>query len=250
MNYSRSLFLAIAIIFSAFPVFAQEAPSGSEKFLFDAVNREREWKNIPTLKWDANLAAAARTHLHKIVETSLLSHQFPGEPDLTKRAKTSGARFSRVAENIAEAPTVSELHIGWMNSEPHRENILNPQLTAIGIAIEQRGTQFFAVQDFSTAVRALSREEQEKKVGELLKLRGLQLERSPGEARKACDSSVGTSGAHHVAVIHFEAPDLNALPEQLLRTIKNGAYRTAAVGSCSVDESAGFSRFRIAVLLY
>jgi len=34
-----------------------------------------------------------------------------------------------------------------------------------------RGEQYFAVQDFSTAVSALTKEEQEKKVGQLLKAR-------------------------------------------------------------------------------
>jgi len=140
--------------------------------------------------------------------------------------------------------------IGWMNSAPHRENILNPKLNAIGIAVEMRGTQYFAVQDFSTAVSSLSREEQEKKVGQLLLARGLRLDGSSDDARKACDSSARFFGARPLAILHFEAPDLNRLPEQLIRTIKNGSYRKAAVGSCHADESAGFSRFRIAVLLY
>jgi hypothetical protein len=250
--YFRRFFFVLVFFLSAFPAknSAQESPSGSEKFLFEAANREREWKNLQPLKWDSNLAAAARIHLHKMVERDRLSHQFSGEPDLTKRAKDSGAHFSMVAENIAEAPSVSEVHIGWMLSTPHRENILNPKLNAIGIAVETRGTQYFAVQDFSTAVSTLSREEQEKKVGQLLQARGLQLAKTPDDARKACDSSAGFSGARPLAITHFEAPDLNQLPGQLIHTIKSGNYRTAAVGSCNADESAGFSRFRISILLY
>jgi hypothetical protein len=250
--YFRRFVFALIIFLSIVSAksFAQSSPSGSEKFLFDAVNRERALKNLQPLQWDANLASAARIHLHKMVERNLLSHQFSGEADLTKRAKDSGAHFSMVAENIAEAPSDSELHIGWMKSTPHRENILNPRLNSIGIAVEMRGTQYFAVQDFSTAVTALSKEEQEKKVGQLLQAHGLLLAKSSEDARKACDSSAGFAGARPLAITHFEAPDLNQLPEQLIRTIKNGGYRTAAVGSCSADESGGFSRFRIAVLLY
>jgi len=250
--YFRRFFLAFAFFLFIFSAnsFAQQSPSESEKFLFDAVNREREWKSLQPLKWDSSLAAAGRIHLHKMVERNSLSHQFSGEPNLTQRAKEAGAHFSMVAENIAEAPSVNELHIGWMNSTPHRENILNPKLNAIGIAVEMRGTQYFAVQDFSTAVSSLSREEQEKKVGELLLARGLRLDGSSDDARKACDSSARFSGARPLAILHFEAPDLNRLPEQLIRAIKNGSYRKAAVGSCHADESAGFSRFRIAVLLY
>jgi len=62
----------------------------------------------------------ARAHAREMVERNRLSHQFNGEPDLMKRVQTAGARFSRLAENVAAAPSVNELHIGWMNSIPHR----------------------------------------------------------------------------------------------------------------------------------
>ena len=251
-KYFRPVFLALAFFLFVFSTktFSQQTPAGHEKFLFDAVNRERTSEGLQALKWDANLASAARTHAREMVERNRLSHQFNGEPDLTKRAHNAGAHFSRVAENVAEAPSVNELHIGWMNSIPHRNNIMNPGLTAIGIAVEMRGEQYFAVQDFSTAVNALTKEEQEKKVGQLLKARGLRIADNSEDARKACDRSVAIPGVHSLGILHFEAPDLNQLPEQVTSTIKRGAYKTAAVGACSADESAGFSRFRIAVLLY
>jgi Cysteine-rich secretory protein family len=251
-KHSRSTFLELAFFLFLFPAntFSQQMPSGHEKFLFDAVNHERTSEGLSALKWDANLASAARAHAREMVERNRLSHQFDGEPDLTKRAQNAGAHFSRAAENVAEAPSVNELHIGWMNSIPHRNNIMNPGLTAIGIAVEMRGEQYFAVQDFSTAVNPLTKEEQEKKVGQLLKARGLRIAENSDDARKACDRSVAIPGVRSLGILHFEAPDLNQLPEQVASAIKRGSYKTAAVGACSADESAGFSRFRIAVLLY
>jgi Cysteine-rich secretory protein family len=248
----RPAFFALAFSFFIFSAntFSQEIPSGTEKFLFDAVNRERTFEKLPPLKWDANLASAARAHARQMVERNRLSHQYSGEPDLTKRARDAGAYFSMVAENVAEAPSVNELHIEWMKSPPHRANILNPKLTAIGIAVEMRGEQYFAVQDFSTAVNSLTKSEQEKKVGELLHARGLRIAENSDDARKACNSSVAIPGVHSLAIFHFEASDLNQLPEQLSNALKRGAYKTAAVGACSAGEAAGFSRFRIAVLLY
>ena len=248
----RPIILALVSSFLISPAktLSQQTPGPDEKFLFDGVNHERAGEKLPPLKWDAKLAAAARDHVHKMVERDRLSHQFPGESNLTARASSAGARFSMVAENVAEAPSVSELHIGWMNSQPHRENILNPKLTSIGIAVEMRGTQYFAVQDFSTAVGALSREEQEKQVGLLLQKQGLKIIASPDDARKACDSNSGYSRARPLAILHFEAPDLDQLPGQVAATIKKGAYKTAAAGACSVNASDGFSHFRIAILLY
>jgi hypothetical protein len=250
-NFLGRFFLAL--IFSslfATKIFSQQVPAGDLKFLFDAVNYDRHAEGLPPLKWDAELATAARAHVHQLAERNRLSHQFPGEPDMAERARTTGAHFSALAENIAEAPSIDELHIGWMKSPPHRANILNPKLTAIGIAIELRGEQYFGVQDFSTAVSALTREEQEKKVGELLHARGLRIAENSDNARKACDSSVAIPGVTSMTILHFETPDLNQLPEQLGAAIKKGSYKTAAVGACSAADPKGFSRFRIAVLLY
>jgi len=251
-KYLRPVFLALLffLFVSSAGTFSQERPTESERFLFDAVNRERTFEKLSPLKWDANLASAARAHAHQMAERNRLSHQFSGEPDLTKRARAAGAYFSMVAENVAEAPSINELHIEWMKSPPHRANILNPKLTAIGIAVEMRGDQYFAVQDFSTAVNSLTKEEQEKKVAELLHARGLRIAENSDDARKACNSSVAIPGVRSLAVIQFEVPDLNQLPEQLSSAIRRGAYKTAAIGACSVSEAAGFSRFRIAVLLY
>jgi len=250
-NFFGRFFLAL--IFSsllATKSFSQKVPAGDAKFLFDAVNYDRRAEGLPPLRWDAELAAAARTHVHQLAERNRLSHQFPGEPDMAERARTAGAHFSALAENVAEAPSIDELHIGWMKSPPHRANILNPKLTAIGIAIELRGEEYFGVQDFSTAVNVLTKEEQEKKVGELLHARGLRIAENPDDARKACDSSVAIPGVTSMAILHFESPDLNALPEQFGDAIKKGSYKTAAVGACSAADPKGFSRFRIAVLLY
>lgn len=243
-------FVALAFFFAGFcpPNFAQTAPAGDEKYLFDAANRERTSQGLRALKWDASLATAARIHLQKMVEKKTLSHQFPGEADLTKRSREVGAHFSRVAENIALAPSVDELHIGWMNSIPHRDNIMNPKLTAIGIAVTMRGEQYFAVQDFSAAVDDLTKEGQEKRVGELLHAHGLKVSEGSEDARKACDGAPG--GTRPLAILHFEASDLNELPDQVVHTVKNGPYRSASVGACNAVESKGFSLFRIAILLY
>jgi len=245
----RFFFFAIVFLSPA-RIFSQTVPTGEEKFLFDAVNHDRAEQNLPPLKWDANLAAAASAHVHLMAEHNRISHQFSGEPDLTKRARAAGAHFSEIAENIAESYSLSQLHIAWMTSPPHRENILNPRLTAIGIAIEKRGEEYFGVQDFSAVVGNFTKEEQEKKVAELLQARGLRIEKNPENARKACDSLVGVPGVHSFLIMHFEAPDLNQLPERVVSTIKKGNYRIAAVGACNVEETNGFSYFRISVLLY
>lgn len=251
-NFLPRFFVTLLIFSTVFAanIFSQQAPAGDEKYLFDAVNRERTSQGLRALMWDSSLAAAARTHLRKMVDAKRLSHQLSGEADLSRRLREAGAHFSMVAENIALAPSVDELHIGWMNSIPHRDNILNPKLTAIGIAVEKRGDEFFAVQDFSTTVDDLTKEGQEKRVGELLHAHGLKISASSEDARKACDGPAGNAGGRPNAILHFEASDLNELPEQVVHAVKRSAYRSASVGACNAVESRGFSLFRIAILLY
>ena len=240
----------LALLFLAQSVLPAQQPSADEKFLMDAANRERAERRTPPLKWDPALAEAAQRHAREMAQRNNISHRFPGEPELKDRVRAAGARFNRVAENVAEAPDVSSIHINWMLSPGHSANILNPQLDSVGIAIEKHGDEFFAVQDFSAAVPALSAAEQEKQVGALLALRGLHILRDSEDARRACARGTGAGGARPRAVVHFEAPDLRELPPQLLKMIAGNSYDSAAVGACEPKDESAFTMFRVAVLLY
>jgi cysteine-rich secretory family protein len=250
--FARLLFASAILSFvSCAHSFAQSAPTGDEKYLFGAVNHDRTSAGLQPLKWDASLAAAARAHLAQVVEHRRLSHQFSGEADLAARCSGAGARFSMTAENVALAPSIDEMHIGWMNSIPHRENIMNPKLTAIGIAVGKRGDTFFGVQDFSRATDAISREEQEKTVGALLRSQGYKIAAEPDEARALCDKGLkASSGARSVSMLQFETGTLDELPEPVLHSLKKNSFRTAAVGACNTVETKGFLLYRIAILLY
>ena len=240
----------LALLFLAQSVLPAQQPSADEKFLMDAANRERAERRTPPLKWDPALAEAAQRHAREMAQRNNISHRFPGEPELKDRVRAAGARFNRVAENVAEAPDVSSIHINWMLSPGHSANILNPQLDSVGIAVEKHGDEFFAVQDFSAAVPALSAAEQEKQVGALLALRGLHILRDSEDARRACARGTGAGGARPRAVVHFEAPDLRELPPQLLKMIAGNSYDSAAVGACEPKDESAFTMFRVAVLLY
>ena len=100
----------------------------------------------------------------------------PAKLPLQDRARQVGARFSMIAENVAEGPSAQGLHTQWMNSPPHRANLLDQELNSIGIAVIQRGNMFFAVEDFSVGVPQLSFEEQEATVAAQLAGYGLRVE--------------------------------------------------------------------------
>jgi hypothetical protein len=219
--------------------------------LFDAVNHERSAMGLRELQWDTALATAARLHTTLLAVNDALSHRFNGEADLQTRLRMAGAIFSLVAENVAEAPDVASLHIAWMNSPAHRANILDPQINAIGIAIERRGEQYFATQDFSASVAPMTKEEQEQQVMRLLQLSGLAIGGNVDDARKSCDQTPrGFYGAPPQTISHFETSDLSRLPNDLARMVSSGRFRRAAVAACELPTVTPFARFRLTVLLY
>lgn len=221
-----------------------------ESQLLEAANRDRASAGLHPLQWDASLAAAARQHAQKMVQANTLSHQFPGEPPLQQRAKQAGARFSLIAENVAEGPSAAYLHQQWMNSPPHRANLLDPELNAVGIAVVQSGETLFAVEDFSTAIPALNLEAQERQVAAQISARGLHLVNDTADARKTCDMDRGWSGQRPATVVRYETSDLSRLPDDLAQKLQSGKFQSAAVGACDAGASGGFARFRIAILLY
>ena len=229
------------------PVFSH--PSDDDKFLLDATNRERSAAGLQPLKWDEALATAARLHAQVMVSQNLLLHQCLDEPPLEQRAAKAGARFSMIAENIAVGPNPEIIHNGWMHSPGHRKNILNADLSAVGIATMRGSGGLFAVQDFSRPVEALSLEQQEEKVVSLLKGNGLLVTEVTEDARKTCNLGHGFAGVPGSYAIRFEVTDLSKLPDNLLQKVKSRAYRKAAVGACRAGDTPGFTHYHIAVLL-
>jgi hypothetical protein len=161
--------------------------------LLEDANKERVAQGLAPLRWNANLATAAHAHALLMAQRNTLSHQFSGEAPLQDRARSAGARFTAVAENVAEGPSAEMIHASWMHSPPHRANLLDPELTDIGIAVavgapgpgSGRGPMLFAVQDFSQAVPELSLNEQEREVASALSAHGLQVANLAGDPSSA-----------------------------------------------------------------
>ena len=263
---TRAALIASLLILSvgiSAPVRAQAPRGSAEQILFDAANRDRDARRLRPLRWDNSLASGARQHAQRMAQQNTLSHQLPGEEDFKARALRAGARFTSLAENIAEGPNAPGIHIQWMNSPPHRENLLDPKLDSIGIAVAERGGEMFAVEDFSLAVPDLSLEEQELQVAAVLVDKNLNVMndlRGKGvtdartmvnEARNACAQTgklVGTRA--NSFVVRYTTADLSELPDSLAKQLRKNEFHSAAVGACRSFDKSDFSNYRLAVLLF
>jgi hypothetical protein len=211
--------------------------------LFDAANRERVARSLPVLQWDEALAAAARKHANRMAFYNIVEHQLSGEPNLEARLTEVRARFGMIAENIAVASNPGTIHAGWMDSPGHRRNILNANLTAVGIGVVRGSGGLFAVQDFSLPVTVLSTEQQEKRVISLMTASGMHGVTAGDDARKTCDMDSGISApvTRSAQALRFEVSDLSKLPEDVEKKLRSLSFRKAEVGACRASNSPGFA---------
>jgi Cysteine-rich secretory protein family len=261
LHPSTHLLLALAAVVALPPcAVAQHSnplpdiPTVAEQYLLAAANQERAARNLPLLHRDPQLARAAAQHAQAMAAHGSISHQFAGEPALANRGASLGVAFSRISENVAEAPSAVQIHEMWMNSEGHRANLLDPAIDAAGIRVIARNGELYAVEDFAKTVPSASLEEQEFAIRALIAQLGqIALATAPdatSAARQTCAMTTGFAGAHKPTfTMRFTSDSLTQLPGELKTRIASGRYREAAVGACSAKESP-FTSYNFAILLY
>ncbi|WP_169746933.1 CAP domain-containing protein [Edaphobacter aggregans] len=228
----------------------------AEQYLLAAANQERAARGLPKLRNDPVLAKAARFHAMQMAAHNGISHQFPGEPELSERGARAGAHFSLITENVAQAPDSSMFHQMWMNSKGHRANLLDPHVNVVGIAVVTHAGQFYAVEDFASTVVTINFNQQEATVARLLSQRGLNVgptsrTASLADARRTCGMDTGFAGQHKPwFIMRYTASRLDQLPDQLASRINSGRYHQAVVAACADNNTGPFTAYNIAVLLY
>lgn len=244
--------LKIAILCACLALFVQiHAQEDSAHHIFEMTNNDRVDQGLQPLHWDPALAAAAQQHAERMAEQHALSHQFSGEPDVGARAAQAGAHFRAIAENIASAYSDQQVESAWMHSTPHRQNILDPQMDAMGVGVVKQGNVIFAVEDFANGSQALSATQVESKVASLLRRQGIDPSIPGEQAMAACQSTGGyPPGSTAKLIIRFDTGDLNQLPPGVQQQLHSGTYTKAAIAACAAPRQASFTMYRVAIELY
>jgi uncharacterized protein YkwD len=121
-------------------------------------NIERGKYGAPPLSADRNLEMAATGHSEEMARMSYFSHDSPvaGRSSPGDRIALTGILPRRTGENIAKfgsypiATLAENAVVGWMNSPPHRRNLLDPNFTHIGIGVARNGRTYYLTQNFCT----------------------------------------------------------------------------------------------------
>jgi uncharacterized protein YkwD len=111
----------------------------AERQLFDLVNEERVQRGLGALVWDERLVSVARSHSEEMFQLKYFSHESPVTGSPFDRLLAARISYSRAGENLAFAQSVSVAHRALMDSPGHRENILRPEFTRIGIGVMNGG---------------------------------------------------------------------------------------------------------------
>jgi uncharacterized protein YkwD len=109
----------------------------TEAGVIELTNAERKKadKKLESLKMNPKLMDAARKHAENMASQQKMAHELDGKipPD---RAKAAGYKFRSLGENVAEGQeTPKKVVETWMNSPPHRANILSDGYTEIGVGV-------------------------------------------------------------------------------------------------------------------
>ncbi|GAB6274321.1 MAG: hypothetical protein STSR0004_11840 [Peptococcaceae bacterium] len=106
-----------------------------EQKMLNLVNAQRAKYGLIPLKVNPDLTRVARLKAKDMLENNYFSHTSPTYGSPFSMLRQFDISYRIAAENLAGAPTVEIAHESLMNSPGHRANILNPDLTNIGIGV-------------------------------------------------------------------------------------------------------------------
>jgi uncharacterized protein YkwD len=121
-----------------------------ERKAFDLLNEKRKEQGLTAVQWSEDVAKVARQHSESMAVYKFFSHTGLDGSMVNDRADALGlSRWKAIGENIAynrgyDNPVEFACQ-RWMQSQSHRENILNPRWkeAGIGVAVTTEGTYYF-----------------------------------------------------------------------------------------------------------
>lgn len=107
-----------------------------QKRLIELTNQERAKKGLPQLLENEALNKAAKLKGENMIAENYWAHFAPSGKTPWDFILGSGYRFTYAGENLAKNFYSSDqVVVAWMNSQTHRDNLLNSKYKDIGIAV-------------------------------------------------------------------------------------------------------------------
>jgi uncharacterized protein YkwD len=123
-----------------------------EADLVSRLNAERVAAGLPALAVDANLVTIGRIRASDMAARGYFSHTSPDGQSAFTLLDQWGIPYSWAGENLARnnyplEETVAVAVHDLMASPPHRENMLNPNYTSVGVGYAEDGSgmRYYAI---------------------------------------------------------------------------------------------------------
>jgi uncharacterized protein YkwD len=128
-----ALFLLVFLLVAGLPLEPADADSSIagtsvEADFVSRVNHERTSRGLAPLRVSSDLVTVARNHSRRMGDANHLHHNPNFGSEVTS--------WRKVGENVGRGPSVSSLHTAFMNSPSHRNNLLDPAWTEVGIGVK------------------------------------------------------------------------------------------------------------------
>jgi uncharacterized protein YkwD len=139
------LCVAMASIVTAVPAHAADIDAGAAaRQFFDLTNGERAAVGVPALQWRDDVAGMAISQSAAMANAGTIWHG-----SFVSQTNLRGLHANLLAENVGMGGDVETVHQAFMNSEHHRENILDPGLNQLGVGVVVAGDgTVYVTEDF------------------------------------------------------------------------------------------------------
>nr|WP_117211871.1 CAP domain-containing protein [Allorhizocola rhizosphaerae] len=114
------------------------------------INKERSKAGCQAVRTDERMRTAGRAHSADMANNNYFSHTgLDGSSFVDRLVRAGYPRSGAAGENIAYGyRTAQDVVTGWMNSEGHRNNILNCSAKVTGVGLAYRGNTPYWTQLF------------------------------------------------------------------------------------------------------
>src|SRR5437764_12126357 len=118
-------------------------PNEAATQFFDLTNGERAAAGVAALQWRADVASMAVAHSVEMAQAGTIWHG-----SFVTQGNLSALNASLLGENVGMGGDVATIHTAFMNSEHHRENILDSGFNQVGIGVIVSGGTVYVTEDF------------------------------------------------------------------------------------------------------
>lgn len=125
-----------------------------EEVIFNATNAERQKAGLAPYVRNATANSYGRSKSKDMLDNNYFDHNSPTNGYISDIAKRDGWSYSKIGENIYTSTGMGadgqSIVNSWMNSQGHRENILNSGFKELGVGVVELNGKLYATQIFYT----------------------------------------------------------------------------------------------------